>query len=157
MKTLNLKRSIIRLVILLMLSAVGIYVQLDKNQSPPQRSSQVGADHNTPLEVVKQAYQNQQSNLPIQQEGRVIALLKNDVHGNRHQRFIIELASHQKLLIAHNTELAPEIENLKIDDTINFSGVYEWNNKGGVVHWTHHDPKGHHPGGWLRHHGKLYQ
>jgi hypothetical protein len=40
---------------------------------------------------------------------------------------------------------------------IQFYGEYEWNNKGGVVHWTHRDPNGHHVGGWLKHNGSTYQ
>ncbi|MCK4837316.1 MAG: DUF3465 domain-containing protein, partial [Desulfobulbaceae bacterium] len=32
-----------------------------------------------------------------------------------------------------------------------------WNSKGGVVHWTHHDPGGRHIGGWLKHKDKMYQ
>lgn len=70
---------------------------------------------------------------------------------------IIKLSSNQTLLIAHNIDLAPKIKDLKVGDHIDFYGEYEWNSKGGVVHWTHHDSKGHREGGWLNHGGKLYQ
>ncbi len=89
--------------------------------------------------------------------GKVIKILPDDNDGSRHQRFIIKLDSSQTLLIAHNIDLAPEIKNLRVGDHINFYGEYEWNAKGGVVHWTHHDPKNRHEGGWLNHGGKLYQ
>ncbi|EEZ38985.1 hypothetical protein VDA_000130 [Photobacterium damselae subsp. damselae CIP 102761] len=31
-----------------------------------------------------------------------------------------------------------------------FYGEYEWNHQGGVIHWTHKDPKQKHPDGWLK-------
>jgi hypothetical protein len=41
-------------------------------------------------------------------------------------------------------------------DEVEFRGEYVWNAKGGVVHWTHRDPRGAHVGGWLRHAGRTY-
>ena len=106
---------------------------------------------------LQQAYQNRQSDVQVEGRGRVTRLLADDNKGSRHQRFILALPSGQTLLIAHNIDLAPRIDTLKVGDTVTFYGEYEWNNKGGVVHWTHHDPRGHHPGGWLQHNGKRYQ
>ena len=49
------------------------------------------------------------------------------------------------------------IASLRKGDSVEFYGEYEWNAKGGVVHWTHHDPKGSHVGGWLKQGGRTYQ
>jgi hypothetical protein len=84
-------------------------------------------------------------------------VLKDDRSGSRHQRFIVRLPSGQTLLIAHNIDIAPRIAGLAAGDTVSFSGIYEPNNKGGVVHWTHHDPAGRHAAGWIEHHGHRYQ
>lgn len=103
------------------------------------------------------AFSNRQRNLQVSGEGVVTKLLPDDNDGSRHQKFIIALRSGQTLLIAHNIDLAPRISSLRKGDSIQFSGQYEWNEKGGVVHWTHHDPNGSHVAGWLKHNGQIYQ
>ena len=87
----------------------------------------------------------------------VISLLADDLNGDRYQRFIIELKSGQTLLISHNIDLAPRIDGLSLNDQVEFFGEYEWNDKGGVIHWTHHDPDGIHVDGWLFHNHVIYQ
>ena len=105
---------------------------------------------------LQQAYQAQQSDLQIRGSGTVINVLKDDTKGSQHQRFILKLDSGQTLLVAHNIDLAPRIPNLRRGDTVEFYGEYEWNNKGGVMHWTHRDPRGRHPHGWLKHNDTTY-
>ena len=35
-------------------------------------------------------------------------------------------------------------------DRVHVRGMFEWNDLGGLVHWTHHDPQGIEDGGWVR-------
>lgn len=102
------------------------------------------------------AFRNRQSDLQTQGVGTVIHVLPDDNKGSRHQRFLIELNSGLTLLVAHNIDLAPRIPGLRKGDTVGFYGEYEWTEKGGVMHWTHHDPGGRHADGWLEHQGKRY-
>lgn len=106
---------------------------------------------------IHEAYKNHQSNIQVKGNGKVIRILNDDNQGSRHQKFIIKLSSGNTILIAHNIDIAPRVNSISKGDTVQFHGQYEWNDKGGVVHWTHKDPKGHHAAGWLKHNGKTYQ
>lgn len=107
--------------------------------------------------IISNAFLNHESDLQVSGQGVVIKLLSDDTSGSRHQKFIIRLASGQTLLVAHNIDLAPRIDSIREGDSIQFNGEYEWNKKGGVLHWTHRDPKGAHAAGWLKHQGQTYQ
>ena len=107
--------------------------------------------------AVEIAYNNQQSDVQVQGQGIVSRILPDDNDGSRHQRFIVKLDTGQSLLIAHNIDLAPRLNELKNGDAVEFFGEYEWNSKGGVIHWTHNDPNHRHIDGWLKHRGKTYQ
>jgi len=107
--------------------------------------------------VLAEAFADRRSNIQVQGHGIVVRILRDDTSGDRHQKFILQLLSGQQLLVAHNIDLAPRIDALEVGDSVNFFGEYEWNERGGVIHWTHHDPGGRHPDGWLRHRGITYR
>lgn len=108
-------------------------------------------------DAIAQAYQQRRSNVQVEGQGEVARILPDDNNGSRHQRFILRLEHGQTVLVAHNIDLAPRVVNLHAGDNIAFYGEYEWNEKGGVIHWTHRDPAGRHANGWLKHQGKTYQ
>jgi hypothetical protein len=114
-------------------------------------SSAVDAD------PIGRAFASRASGVQVEGEGTVSRVLSDDLNGSRHQRFIVELASGQTLLISHNIDIAPRIDGLQVGDGVSFNGEYVWNEKGGVVHWTHHDPQGRHVAGWVIHNGRTYK
>ena len=93
----------------------------------------------------------------VRGSGIVTRTLADDNDGSRHQRFILELDSGRTVLIAHNIDLAPRVSSLSPGDSVSFYGVYESNDRGGVIHWTHRDPQGRHVHGWLEHKGRRYE
>ena len=108
----------------------------------------VDAGLQTGSHAVEQAFAAQRSGLWLETSGRVIRVLKDDNEGARHQKFVLELDDGHSVLVAHNIDLArriPAREGL----SLTVRGRYEWNERGGVIHWTHHDPDGREQGGWI--------
>ncbi|MEH6625295.1 MAG: DUF3465 domain-containing protein [Motiliproteus sp.] len=139
------------LILILAFSTYGIY-----QYSAPISTAFNQPDSDTDR-LLQLAFETRQQDLQVNGSGEVIKLLNDDLKGSRHQRFLLRLASGQTLLVAHNIDLAPKISLLRAGDNVEFFGEYEWTAKGGVIHWTHHDPKRQHQGGWLKHQGKSYQ
>jgi len=113
--------------------------------------------HSSDEERIAQAYAKKQSNLWVQASGIVERILADDLEGSRHQRFIVRMSNAQTLLISHNIDLAERVKNLKAGERVYFRGEYEYNDKGGVIHWTHHDPQRRIHGGWIEYQGKRYR
>jgi hypothetical protein len=107
-------------------------------------------------EPIEELFARRAAGVLVRSEGRVQRLLADDEEGARHQRFVLELRSGHTVLVSHNIDLAPRVP-LERGDQIEVQGDYEWNERGGVVHWTHHDPRGERKGGWIRHEGRDYR
>jgi hypothetical protein len=149
------KALIQKVLILLVVLVAGYYGLLPQDsQKLDQRvPHQSDSASNTKLE---QAVRQRASDVQMQVSGQVVRVLSDDREGSRHQRFILETAEGRTLLVAHNIDLAPRVKGIGVGDPIEVYGEYEWNDRGGVIHWTHRDPRGNHAHGWVRHRGQQY-
>ncbi len=111
-------------------------------------------------ERVVRLMREQRSGQMVAFDARVLRTLADDNDGSRHQRFILALedrsGAYDTILVAHNIDLAERVP-LKAGDIVSLYGQYEFNDKGGVLHWTHHDPGGRHEDGWIEHEGVRYE
>lgn len=142
----------VKKVLIVVLVLMGVYYAYEQNV--PATSTMAPGVADATLEENSERWRSGQQ---VRGQGTVSRILSDDNDGSRHQRFILRLSSGRTLLIAHNIDLAPRVPSLRVGDPVSFYGEYEWNDRGGVIHWTHHDPQGRHAAGWLEHGGRRYQ
>ena len=142
-------KKLLPLIVILVVGYYGYQQSVEPIQKP-DRAGSVDA----PL---LDAFERRASGIQVAGAGHVSRILPDDNDGSRHQRFILELPSGQTVLVAHNIDVAARITGLREKDQVRFYGEYEWNSQGGVIHWTHHDPRGNHEDGWIEHQGTRYE
>lgn len=160
----RIKRKLKQLVPLAIVLLVAYYLnertspdtQPSSNQSAPSVATESRNSRSSADELTR-AFEQRLTSHQVRGDGTVVRVLSDDNEGSRHQRFVLRLESGQSLMVAHNIDLAPRIASIREGDRVAFYGEYEWNERGGVIHWTHHDPNGRHVGGWLEHDSRRYQ
>ncbi|MFK7759851.1 MAG: DUF3465 domain-containing protein [Phycisphaerales bacterium] len=176
----KVKRSPLRIVISIVILLVAGYFGLDLTKSGNDSSTQTTQQTDQPRTSPTQTSSNQQSfgqsvaesqralvglakaersGEMVELQARVVKTLPDDNDGSRHQKFIIAIdytpSTTDSVLVAHNIDLAPRVP-LEEGSIIRIFGQYEWNDRGGVLHWTHHDPGGYHEEGWIELDGVRY-
>ena len=106
--------------------------------------------------AVRRLIDNRISGEMVEVYAEVVKVLPDDNDGSRHQRLLLKLETGGTLLVAHNIDLAERVP-VTDGEWITVFGQYEWNDRGGVLHWTHHDPKDWREGGWIEHAGVRYE
>ena len=107
--------------------------------------------------AVARAFAEHRSQLQVTAEGSVTRLLTDDDGpSGTHQRFIVQLrSSTQTLLIDNNVSIGRRVP-VASGDAVIVHGEYVWNEHGGLIHFTHHDPAHTHEGGWIELTGTRY-
>jgi len=108
--------------------------------------------------AVERDYAEHRSTVEVTAQGIVTSVLADETGpSGRHQRFIIRLAgSTQTVLIDNNVDVGQRVPVAPSDD-VTVHGEYIWNDQGGLIHYTHHDPAPNHEGGWIDRNGVRYQ
>ena len=102
----------------LLTSAVAIVCLADSACGASGSSGSSGESPAVGAAALAQALAAEAHDVEVQGEGVVEKVLSDDEDGNRHQRFILKLASGQTLLVAHNIDVAPRVEGLQPGDTV---------------------------------------
>jgi hypothetical protein len=100
------------------------------------------------------------SDVHVVASGNVVRVLPDDLYDRdgtgRHQRFLVEVSGQPKVTVRISHNLAFGRVPIRKGQRIRFSGQYRHNDLGGIIHWTHRDPRGHHQAGFLEVAGHRY-
>jgi hypothetical protein len=105
------------------------------------------------------AYNAGHSHVEVVADGRVTRVL--GIQNGRvspHEGFLMRLNSGCDVIVKVevNTDLAGTFP-VNAGDPVTVKGEYEYYSRGGVIHWTHHDPRFRHEAGFITIGGKTYQ
>ena len=134
-------------------------LETPKQSAPPdtQRDEQDTSQANSNEHAIRLLIDNEISGeMVLFENAEIVKLLPDDDDGSRHQRLLLKLETGGTVLVAHNIDLASRVPADE-GDRITVYGQYEWNDRGGVLHWTHHAPRNNREGGWIEFDGKRYQ
>jgi Protein of unknown function (DUF3465) len=108
--------------------------------------------------AVCSAYQSGRSHAEVVAGGTVTRVLgtKPGV-SSAHEGFLMRLNSNCDVTIRveANVDFTGQFP-LQTGDAVVVKGEYEYYARGGVIHWTHRDPRGRHEGGYIQTGGKTY-
>lgn len=126
------------------------------NGTSSQRS-ETNSEISVGANAILEAFEARRSDVIVQSDLEVAKLLRDDNEGDRHQKMILRIPnSSHTVLLAHNIDLADRVP-AREGDLLTVRGEFEYSEQGGVIHWTHHDPRGKHTPGWIEHQGKRYE
>ena len=106
--------------------------------------------------VAAKAFYEQRTGMMVEVSGQVVRVLDAERSDSGFQWFQMRTPNGQHFLVGHSNGISGSIP-LRSREDVTVRGEYEPNDLGGVLHWTHHDPNGDHPGGWIEVDGKLYR
>jgi hypothetical protein len=121
--------------------------------TPHPQATQPGSDGG-----IIRLFQQRRSDVVVTASGKIVKILPDDTDDSdgsgQHQVFLVELLTGITVKVCHNLAFgrAPVQEG----QVVSFKGEYEYTERGGTIHWTHHDPKGWHEDGWIELEGKRY-
>ena len=108
--------------------------------------------------AVERDYAEKRSTVEVTAEGMVTRVLADESGpSGLHQRFIVRLVGSTQTVLVENNVTIGQRAPVLVGDDVMVHGEYVWNDQGGLIHFTHHDPAPAHEGGWIELKGVRYQ
>jgi hypothetical protein len=104
------------------------------------------------------AFSAQRSGVEVVAQGMVTRVLGVQAgRSSPHEGFLLRLDSGCAIVVRVevNTDFTGSIP-LSVGERVLVKGDYEYYSRGGVIHWTHRDPRGHHENGYVDVSGTMY-
>ena len=110
--------------------------------------------------AVYDAWRAQRSNVEVTASGSVARILGTRLGpSGDHEGFLLHLrgaGGHGLTVrVEDNVDITGPIP-LQSGDDVEVRGEYIFDPRGGIVHYTHHDPRGRHSSGYVKVHDRLY-
>ena len=107
-----------------------------------------------PVRVDQVVCQTPSSHVEVRDRGTIVAVLGvRESRSGAHEGFLIAIGSHV-YRVEDNADITGTIP-LRRAAHVELQGQYECDDN--VIHWTHHDPSGRHPSGYIEIDGTYYQ
>lgn len=111
---------------------------------------------------IYEAWRAGRSKVEVQATGSIARILgERSGESGPHQGFLLHLTGPGghglTVRIESNLALIRAFPALRDGEAAVVRGEYEFDRRGGVIHWTHHDPRGRHPAGFVEVGGRRYE
>jgi hypothetical protein len=110
--------------------------------------------------AVYDAWRAQRSRVEVTADGTVARVLGlREGPSGRHEGFLLHLRGSSgrglTVRVEDNVDITGPIP-VQPGDQVEVRGEYVYDPRGGLIHYTHHDPRGRHPSGYVRVNGRVY-
>jgi hypothetical protein len=85
----------------------------------------------------------------------VVQLLPDDLQGNQHQKWVVQLANGSRVTCVFNISLSQKIP-LQVGSIVSMGGQLVVDHGTDILHWLHQDPNGQRPIGYVDLNGVRY-
>jgi hypothetical protein len=119
-----------------------------------------GASGDAANAAVYDAWRSGRSHVEVTASGSVARVLGERAGpSGLHEGFLVHLRGADghglTVRVEDNVDVTGHIP-LRTGDDVVVRGEYIYDTRGGLIHYTHHDPRGHHSSGYVRVNGRLY-
>src|SRR5579871_4354653 len=110
--------------------------------------------------AVYDAWRAQRSTVEVTATGSVARILGTQLgRSGEHEGFLLHLRGPEghglSVKVEDNVDITGPIP-LQTGDDVEVRGEYIYDPRGGILHYTHHDPRGRHSSGYVKVRGRLY-